>query len=73
MWMQSIRKILTISTFALLPLSSSNVIAAAAIQFDSLTYHMGTVFEGTVDSLRHEFVFKNTGADTLRIDNIKPG
>jgi hypothetical protein len=72
--MRSIKKIITASACTLLlSLASVDVMAAATIQFDSLTYHVGTVLEGSLDSVEHVFVFKNTGTDTLKIEHVKPG
>jgi hypothetical protein len=71
--MALLHKIFLGSTVAALSLGSIEVMAAANIKFDSLTFDMGTIHEGSMDNAKHDFIFKNTGTDTLKIGKVKPG
>jgi hypothetical protein len=71
--MELMQKIIIGSAVAALSLGSIEAMAAANIKFDSLTFDAGTIHEGSVNSIKHDFIFKNTGTDTLRIEKVKPG
>lgn len=47
--------------------------AAPMISVDSADYDIGTIREGDLKSIKHSFVIKNTGTDTLVIEKVKPG
>jgi hypothetical protein len=47
--------------------------AAPMISVDSADYDMGTIREGAQKAIKHSFIVKNTGTDTLLIEKVKPG
>jgi len=48
-------------------------IANAIISVDSAHFDAGIFKQGKVKSVKHDFVVKNTGTDTLFIEKVKPG
>lgn len=47
--------------------------SAPIIQCDTQDVNVGTIREGEVKRLRHVFLIKNTGDETLIIQQVKPG
>ena len=47
--------------------------AAPKISVDSANFDFGTILEGEQKSVKHTFIIKNNGDDTLRIEKVKPG
>jgi hypothetical protein len=45
----------------------------AVISVDSAHFDAGVFKQGKVKSVKHDFVIKNTGTDTLIIKKVKPG
>jgi hypothetical protein len=45
--------------------------SGAKIQFETPTYDFGRAKSG--DAVKHTFTFKNTGCETLEINNVRPG
>ncbi|MBN1577001.1 MAG: DUF1573 domain-containing protein [Chitinispirillaceae bacterium] len=47
--------------------------AAPMIKVDSANFDMGIIKEGAQKSIKHTFIVKNTGDETLIIEKVKPG
>ena len=47
--------------------------AAPMVSVDSANFDMGVIRAGTKKEIKHAFVIKNTGDDTLKIEKVKPG
>ena len=45
----------------------------AVISVDSAHFDAGVFKQGKVQSVKHDFVIRNTGTDTLIIEKVKPG
>lgn len=45
----------------------------AVISVDSANFDAGVFKQGQVKSVKHDFVVRNTGTDTLIIEKVKPG
>lgn len=45
----------------------------AIISVDSANFNAGVFKQGNVKSVKHDFVIKNSGTDTLIIEKVKPG
>ncbi len=63
------RFLLLINSLLLFTISLS---AAPMIKVDSVDFDMGTIKEGEQKSIKHAFIVKNTGKDTLIIKQVKP-
>jgi hypothetical protein len=46
---------------------------AAKISVDNKDFDAGKIHEGAVKKVKHTFMITNTGSDTLRIKEVKPG
>jgi hypothetical protein len=55
----------------LLAAGAAAVLAAPEIKFDNMTYKGGNAAEGSI--LKAQFKLTNTGDDTLRITDVRPG
>ena len=52
------------------------VVAAFAgpkIKVDNAEYDAGSILEGSLNKIRHEFKISNTGDEPLTIKQVKPG
>jgi len=49
------------------------LLAAPKIDLKETEKDMGEIKEGTTEKVSYEFVIHNTGKDTVRIQNVKPG
>ena len=50
-----------------------SVSSAPMIKVDHADYNLGIIKKGTQKSIKHTFIVKNTGDDTLIIEKVKPG
>jgi len=66
-WLHCIRRAVFVLFFAMV-----TVFAGAEVVFENKTFDIGTVVEGTADSVMVEYTVKNTGDELLRIENVNP-
>ena len=50
-----------------------SLVAGPKITVDNADFNVGIVIKGTQKSIKHTFIIKNTGDDTLKIEKVKPG
>ncbi len=57
----------------LLTLPALSPSAAPMIEVDKADMDLGSIPAGNKKSIKHSFIIKNTGDDTLKIEKVKPG
>ena len=69
---QKLKKLTKILCFLIffIPLQ---VFSDAIIKVDSSDYNAGSIKEGQMKLVRHTYIIKNLGKDTLIIKRVKPG
>ncbi len=60
----------TLLSFSVLPALIS---AGPIIKVDSTTVNIGTIRKEDNKIIKHEYIIKNTGDETLKITRVKPG